>query len=82
MLFRIFARLVSHAQFDRVEIEFLGKFVHRTFKCHQPNRLPGRAHRRRDRNIQWGETMPRQPIGSSIERAGLQRRALIGLLAG
>src|SRR5882762_1899740 len=81
MLFRVFARLVAYSQLDRVEVELYGEFVHRAFKRHQPDRLARRAHGGRDRNVQRRETMPRQPIGSGIEGAGLESGALIGLLA-
>src|SRR4030088_1495039 len=82
MLLRIFRRLVAHTQFDRVEVELFGKFVHRAFQRHQPDRLARRAHRRCNRNIQWCQTMSRQPVWSGVKRTGLQRRALVGLLAG
>ena len=44
MLLRILARLVAHPQFDRVELEFFGQFVHRAFKRHQPDGFAGRTH--------------------------------------
>ena len=82
MLFRVFAWLVADAQFDRVQVELFGKFVHRAFKRHQPDELARRAHRRCNRNIQRCQAMSRQPVGTGVQRAGLQRRGLIGLLAG
>ena len=81
MFFRILAWLVSNAQFDRIEIEFLGKLIHGAFQRHQPDRLTRSPHRRRHRNVQWCQTVPRQPIRSGIERTGLQRGTLVGLLA-
>src|SRR5437879_4154076 len=82
MLFRVLARFVSNAQFNWIEIKFFGELVHGTFECHQPDRLAGSAHRRCNRNVQRRQTMACQPIGSSIERAGLECGALIGLLTG
>ena len=81
VLLRILRRLVAHAQFDRVEVELLGKFVHRAFQSQKTHRLARGAHRRGDGNVQRRQPMPGQPVGAGVERPRLEGGALVGLLA-
>ena len=82
VLFRVLAWLVAHAQFDWVEVQFLGQFVHRAFQRHKSHGLAGRAHRRCNRNVEGHQTMPGQPIGPRVKRTSLESGVLVGLLAG
>jgi hypothetical protein len=76
VLFRILAGFVTDTQLDRIEVQLFRELVHRAFQRQQPDRLTRRAHRGRDRDIQCGQAMPRQPVGTGVERAGLHRGAL------
>jgi len=82
MLFRILGRLVQNAQSIGSRFNLSASSSHRAFQRHKPDRFAGSPHRRRHRNIQWRQTMSRQPIGPGIERTGLEGGTLVGLFAG
>ncbi len=73
-LFGIDLGVIEDAEFDRIDAELLGHFVHRDFKRHQAGRLSRRAH-----GVALGQIEHRQahcghPVGTGIQQARLADR--------
>lgn len=74
LLFGVLRRLVAPTQFDRVEFESVGEFVHGTFQCQQADRLAGAAAGIGRREVECNASVPGHAVSAGIQGAGGHRR--------